>query len=97
MPKLQTNDVGWKAALESLSRDTQASNKTKSYAAVAHFDRSPAFNHADRAMILSHICRLSPDLACPFFSILSRTTLNLVRREDASSSMVPSNDGLAQG
>ena len=86
--------VGRKAALESLSRDTQASIKTKSNTA---FDCSLAFNHADRTMILSHICRLSPHLASPFFSILLRTTLNLVRKEDGGSSLVPSNDGLTKG
>ena len=37
----------------------------KSNAAVAQFDCSSAFNHADRTMILSHICCLSPHLARP--------------------------------
>ena len=81
--------AGRKAALESLSRD-------KNNAAVAQFDCSSAFDHADRT-ILSHTIRLCPHLARPFFSVLSRTTLNLVRKEDGSSSMVPSNDGLTQG
>ena len=57
--------VGWQAALESLSRDTQASIKTKSNAAVAQFYCSSAFNHADRTMILSHICRLFPTPRAP--------------------------------
>ena len=61
------------------------------------FDCRSAFNHADRTMILSHICRLSPHLARPFFAILSRATLNLVRNEDVSSPMVPSNDGPVEG
>ena len=89
--------VGRKAALESPSRDIEASINTKSNAAVAQFDCSAALNHADRTMILSHVCRLSPHLVRPFFSILSRTTLNLVRKEDGGSSVVPSNNGLTQG
>ena len=91
------NAVGHKAALESLSRHTQSSIKTKSNAALAQFDCSSAFNHADRTMILSHIRRMSPHLAHPFYNILSCTTLNLVREEDGSTSMVPSNDGLTHG
>ena len=45
-------------------------------------------------MILSHIRHLSPR---SFYNILSRTTLNLVRKEDGSTMLVPSNDGLTQG
>ena len=86
--------VGRKGALESLSRDTQAAIKTKCNAAVAQFDCSSAFNHADRTMILSHIRHLSPHLARSLYNILSRTTLNLVRKEDGSTMLVPSNDGL---
>ena len=89
--------VGRKAALESLSGDTHAAIKTKGNAAVAQFDCSSGFNHADRTMILSHIRHLSPHLARSFCNILSRTTLNLVRKEDGSTMLVPSNDGLTQG
>ena len=62
--------VGRKAALESLSRDTQAAIKTKCNAAVAQFHCSSAFNHADRTMILSHIRHLSAHLARSFCNIL---------------------------
>ena len=48
-------------------------------------------------MILSHIRHLSPHLARSFCNILSLTTLNLVRKEDGSTMLVPSNDGLTQG
>ena len=64
---------------------------------MAQFDCSSAINHADRTMILSHIRHLSPHLALSFCNILSRTTLNLVRKEDGSTMLVPSNDGLTQG
>ena len=85
-----------KATQESLSRDTQTAIKTKCNAAVAQFDCSSAFNHADRTMILSHIRHLSPHLARSFHNILARTTLNLVRKEDGGTMSVPSNDGLTQ-
>ena len=65
------NAVGHKEALESLSTHTQSSIKTQSNAAVAQFDCSSAFNHADRTMILFHIGRLSPHLARSFHNILS--------------------------
>ena len=78
-------------------RETQAAIKTKCNAAVAQFDCSSAFNHADRTMILSHIRHVSPHLARSFYNILSHTTLNLVRKEDGSTMLVPSNDGLTQG
>ena len=71
--------------------------KTKSNAAVAQFDCSSAFNHAGRTVILSHIRRLSPHLARSFYNILSRTTLNLVRKEDGSTSMIPPYYSLTQG
>ena len=58
--------VGRKAALVSLSRDTQAAITTKCNAAVAQFDCSSAFNHADRTMILSHIRHVSPHFARSF-------------------------------
>ena len=47
------NAVGRLAALESFARGVQVAIKTKRSAAVALFDCSSAFSHADRALILT--------------------------------------------
>ena len=59
----------------------------ESNAAVAQFDCSSAFNHADRTMILSHIAACLHTSRAPSSPSFRAPTLNLVRKEDGSASM----------
>ena len=78
-------DTQWveKAALAFLGRELRFAIKQRR--AVQQFDSSFASNHEDRTLILTRICDSTPHLAPAFYSTLSRTTYNVIRKQDCCS------------